>query len=311
MRQVLRPFPLKLKKVLVVHKKSTYQIQAEEHKEARFLKLIEEGNEVVNRVRVAHEEHVDTLARIEDELSVRGIEFQSLSRSQVDETVENVDLCISVGGDGTFLDASHALKDIPALGVNSSRSSSFGHFCMANRENFSSILDQIETEMIAPINVLRLQIAINNKPVKELVLNEVLVAHSSPAATSRYLIEVGDEKEEQRSSGLWIGTPGGSTGSLRSAGGQIMNLPARQYQYLVREACMRPGQSWRLLSGVLDENQSMRIVSEMRTGEVYIDGPHIIHTLTLGDELVIQPSPHNLKAFIHSSVNDVFLKAKH
>ncbi len=301
---------MKLKKVLVVHKKSTYQIQAEEHKETRFLKLIAEGNEVVNRVRLAHEEHVDTLARVEDELSSRGISYQSLSRSQVAETVEDVDLLISVGGDGTFLDASHALKDVPALGVNSSRSSSFGHFCMANRENFSSILDQIETEMITPLSILRLGIEINGEPIKELVLNEILVAHSSPAATSRYLIEVGEHKEEQRSSGIWVSTPAGSTGSLRSAGGTIMGLPERKFQYKVREACMRPGQSWQLLEGILEQDQSMRIVSEMRTGEVYIDGPHIIHTLTLGDELLIKPS-HDLRAFIHSSVNDVFLKAKH
>lgn len=300
---------MKLKKILVVHKKSTYQIQAEEHKESRFLKLIEEGNEVVNRVRLAHEEHVDTLARIEDELSNRGIDFVSLSRSQVADTVEDVDLVISVGGDGTFLDASHALKDVPVLGVNSSRSSSFGHFCMANRENFSSIVDQIETGMIEPLKVLRLALEINGEPVKELVLNEVLVAHSSPAATSRFLIDVGGHREEQRSSGLWVSTPAGSTGSLRSAGGQIMEIPERQYQYKVREACMRPNQSWRLLEGMLDENEPMRIVSQMRTGEVYIDGPHIIYTLSLGDELLIKPSPHNLLAFIHSNVNDVFLKA--
>ncbi len=299
---------MRLKKVLVVHKKSTFQIQAEEHKEARFLKLVSDGSKVVNRVRLAHEEHVDSLAKVEAELTKRGVQFQSLWRSQLPEVVEDVDLVISVGGDGTFLDASHALLDVPALGVNSSRSSSFGHFCLANGDSIGAVLDQIESDASKPIDILRLEVLINGERVKELVLNEVLLAHSSPAATSRYLIARGDMQEEHRSSGVWVSTPAGSTGSLRSAGGKILPIPLRQFEYLVREPCIRPGEVWRLLGGVLDDSQELKIVSQMRTGEVYIDGPHIIRPVNLGDELVIRPSKHSLRAFIKPDVNDVFLQ---
>lgn len=298
---------LRLKKVLVVHKKSTFQIQAEEHKEARFLQLVSDGNKVVHRVKVAHEEHVESLAKVENELKRRGVEFQSMWRSQLPEVVEGVDLVISVGGDGTFLDASHALLDVPALGVNSSRSSSFGHFCMANGDTIGEVLDRIE-EGEKPIKILRLEILINGQPVKEPVMNEVLVAHCSPAATSRYIINRGEMQEEHRSSGVWVSTPAGSTGSLRSAGGKILPLPARQFEYLVREPCIRPGEVWRLLGGVLDESQEIKIFSQMRTGEIYIDGPHIIKPLILGDEVVIRPNKHSLNAFIKPDVNDVFLK---
>jgi NAD+ kinase len=291
---------LRLKKVLVVHKKSTFQIQAEEHKEARFLKLVSDGSKVVNRVRLAHEEHVDSLAKVEAELTKRGVQFQSLWRSQLPEVVEDVDLVISVGGDGTFLDASHALLDVPALGVNSSRSS--------NGDSIGAVLDQIESDASKPIDILRLEVLINGERVKELVLNEVLLAHSSPAATSRYLIARGDMQEEHRSSGVWVSTPAGSTGSLRSAGGKILPIPLRQFEYLVREPCIRPGEVWRLLGGVLDDSQELKIVSQMRTGEVYIDGPHIIRPVNLGDELVIRPSKHSLRAFIKPDVNDVFLQ---
>lgn len=299
---------MQLKKVLVVHKKSTFQIQAEEHKEARFIKLVSDGNQVVNRVKVAHEEHLDSLAKVEAELRRRGVEFQCLWRSQLPDVVRDADLVISVGGDGTFLDASHALLDVPALGVNSSRSSSFGHFCLANGDTIGAVLDQIEGDEIAPTDVLRLELTINGEMVKELALNEVLVAHSSPAATSRYLISRGTMQEEHRSSGVWVSTPAGSTGSLRSAGGKILPLPARQFEYLVREPCIRPGEVWRLLGGVLDESQEIKVHSQMRTGEVYIDGPHIIRPLNLGDELVIRPSKHSLRAFIKPDINDVFLK---
>ncbi|MBS2006896.1 MAG: NAD(+)/NADH kinase [Cyanobacteria bacterium SZAS TMP-1] len=297
---------MKLRKVLVVHKKSTYQIQAEEHKEARFLKLLEEGSEVVNRVKIAHEEHVATLNSILAELDKRGIEYQSLRRSEVEAVVKDVDLVISVGGDGTFLDASHAVFDLPMLGVNSSGSSSFGHFCLAKKDSFARALDGIEAGTIEPLEILRLEVSINGEPVRELVLNEVLIAHSNPAATSRYIIEVGDAKEEQRSSGLWIGTPAGSTGSLRSAGGVIMPIDDNQYQYFVREPCQRPGQHWQLLMGLVSGATDTRITSEMRTGEIYIDGPHIIYPLTFGDQLTLKRSKHSLIAYINKDVNKIF-----
>ncbi|MBU6451561.1 MAG: NAD(+)/NADH kinase [Cyanobacteria bacterium REEB67] len=297
---------MKLRKVLVVHKKSTYQIQAEEHKEARFLKLIEEGNEVVNRVKIAHEEHMETLAAVHAELTSRNIEFKSVSRSEMEAHVQDIDLIISVGGDGTFLDASHAVSDVFVLGVNSSSSSSFGHFCLAKKGNFAATLDAIEAGSLKPIEILRLEVAINGETVPELVLNEVLIAHSNPAATSRYIIEVGDMKEEQRSSGLWISTPAGSTGSLRSAGGVVMPIDDQQYQYFVREPCQRPGQHWALLMGLVSGNTDTTITSEMRTGEIYIDGPHIIYPLTIGDKLTIKRSKRSLFAYIDKDVNKIF-----
>ena len=297
---------MKLRKVLVVQKKSTYQIQAQEHKQARFLKLIEEGNEVVNRVKLAHEEHMETLAAIQKELKARGIEFECLWRSQLDKVVDDVDLIISVGGDGTFLDASHTVFDLPVLGVNSSSSSSFGHFCMAKKETFAATLDAIEADKLSPLEILRLEVYINGEPVRELVLNEVLIAHSNPAATSRYIIEVGDMKEEQRSSGLWISTPAGSTGSMRSAGGVVMPIDDHQYQYFVREPCQRPGQHWQLLMGLVSGSTDTKIISEMRTGEIYIDGPHIIYPLTIGDELTLKRSKHSLLAYIDRDVNKIF-----
>lgn len=298
---------LKLRKVLILHKKSTFQIQAIEHRESRFIKLLEEQSEVVTRVKLAHEEHVRTLNHLESELKKRKIEFQSIARAELKARVEDVDLMIAVGGDGTFLDASHSLEDIPLLGVNSSSSSSFGHFCLANDSNLSDVLDGIESERIQPSNLLRLELELNGSSLPELVLNEVLIAHSNPAATSRYFIAIDDQAEEQRSSGIWIGTASGSTGSLRSAGGTVMNITADNYQYLVREPYLRPKQHFHLLRGTLGRNQQLHITSQMRTGVIYIDGQHIDYQFGLGDELVIRASKTSLRSFIEPSVNDIFL----
>ena len=53
-----------LRRVLVLHKDSTYQTQALEKKDPRFLKLLAEGSEVVKTVSKAHEQHLQSLDQV-------------------------------------------------------------------------------------------------------------------------------------------------------------------------------------------------------------------------------------------------------
>ncbi len=298
---------MKLSKVLVAFKKSTLQLQALEYKEPRFLKLMEEGHASVAKVKSAHDQHVDTLQHIEASLAARGIEFDSCHRAELDEKAHHYDLLITVGGDGTFLDASHNLHNVPILGVNSAPGSSFGHFCQANLQNFTQILDRIISDDLSPERLLRLELSINGKILPELVLNEVLLSHSNPAGTSRYIIRIGDQEEEQRSSGIWIGTASGSTGAIKSAGGEILNITDHRYEYVVREPWERPKQHFMFTQGKIPRAQHMLIISQMRTGAVYIDGQHIEYPLPLGDELTVRAADHDLIAFVDPKVNDIFL----
>lgn len=298
---------MKLRSVLILHKKSTYQIQAIEHRESRFIKLLEEGHESVTRVKVAHNEHMETLQHLEKELEQRGITFRSVARAEAPAKITDVDLVIAVGGDGTFLDASHHLINVPLLGVNSSSSSSFGHFCLASERNFSRVLDEIESDTLKPRRLLRLEMSVNGDVKPELVLNEVLVGHTNPAATSRYFITTRGAREEQRSSGIWVGTPAGSTGSLRSAGGTVLPITDRRFEYIIREPCMRPTERWQLTRGLLAETEEIELVSQMRTGGLFVDGQHIFYPFGLGDSVSIRPSKTDLVSFIAEDVNDIFV----
>src|ERR1700677_4211144 len=89
---------LKLKKVILLHKKSTFQLQAVEHRESRFVKLLDENHEAVTRVKTAHSEHIGTMSKLEKELKARNIEHKVIARSQLAEPMIDVDLIISVGG---------------------------------------------------------------------------------------------------------------------------------------------------------------------------------------------------------------------
>jgi NAD+ kinase len=295
-----------LSKVLILFKKSTFQLQAVEHREPRFMKLLDEGNAAVARVKSAHDEHYETLQKLESELKCRGIAYEALARADLSDGVEGFDLVISVGGDGTFLDASHAVGSIPVLGVNSARSTSFGHFCLAHIDNLGEVLDGIKSASLQPYPLLRLRVTLNGKEIPELILNEVLVCHSNPAGTSRYYLDIAGQREEQRSSGVWIGTPSGSTGSLKSAGGEILPIIAQQYQYAVREPWERPQQTFQFKKGLLDRQQSIHMISGMRTGALYIDGSHIEYKFSLGDELTVEPSDTDLMAYVDPQVNNIF-----
>ncbi len=296
-----------VKKVLLFHKRSTYQLQAVEFRDQRFMQLLEAEHESVKRVEKAHFEHLNTLEHLLKELEARTIQVETKARSTLDHKIKDVDLLISVGGDGTFLDASHYLENVPILGVNSATSSSFGHLCLATQKNFSAILDQIAKSVIEPIPLLRLEVILNGQSLPEYALNDILIAHQNPAGTSRYLISVDGCSEEQLSSGIWVGTAAGSTGALRAAGGAVLSLDARQFQYIVREAYIRPGQHKQLLKGVIDEGQEIRITSQMRTGAIYIDGQHIEYPFRLGDELIVKASKANLYAFVDRNINSRFL----
>jgi NAD+ kinase len=267
---------------------------------------VEQGHETVTRVKLAHSEHYETLEQIQKELSKRDIEYRAVARVDLTTFVTGVDLVISVGGDGTFLDASHYVQSIPLLGVNSSRSSSFGHFCLANESNLGAVLEEIESDDRQPLRLLRLELELNGSALPELVLNEVLVCHSNPAGTSRYFIEIGNLREEQRSGGIWIGTPAGSTGALRAAGADILPIGDDRIVYKVREPGPRPSECWQLLGGLIARDQQIRVISQMRTGSLFIDGQHIDYGFGLGDELIVSASGKDLIAFVSASANDIF-----
>lgn len=64
--------------------------------------------------------HKDAINFCQDILSKKPIEWEPVFRNNLSRPIRNVDLVVTVGGDGTLLQASHLIDDsIPVLGVNS------------------------------------------------------------------------------------------------------------------------------------------------------------------------------------------------
>ena len=277
---------VRLGHVVVVRKTTAVEQQAN-RPDRRLARLIGSRDPLASRVVGAHEEHLASLARVEAELQARGIDHRVVTHFGRRDAAR-ASLVVTVGGDGTFLRASHAIAATPEsdgppmLGINSAASSSVGYFCAAGPERFGVLLDQIAAGEIRSRGLWRLQVAINGKPIRDLALNDVLLAHQSPAETSRYVLKVGEKTQDHKSSGLWIATAAGSTAAIRSAGGQMLDVDARKVQFRARELMSWALEGDPLEGGVVDE---LEVISRMYTGMVYLDGGHLRQSFGFGDRI--------------------------
>ena len=195
------------------------------------------------------------------------------------------DLIVTVGGDGTFFMAAHRAHGTPVLAVNSHPGGSLGLFSAADRPSFPAALRAALAGRLAVTRLNRLAVEINGQPRPDLALNDVLVAHRSPASLSRLVLSVdGGAPDIQRSSGLWISTAAGSTAAIRAAGGRKMPIASRRLQFLTREPYDWPTRV-RLRHGFAKETVDLRIL--MNEASLWIDGARTRVDLRFGDRVRI------------------------
>ncbi|MBI4238533.1 MAG: NAD(+)/NADH kinase [Deltaproteobacteria bacterium] len=243
----------------------------------------------------AAQEHVRTLDHLYQLLQHRSLPFRAIPLEQLGP-IADVDLVITVGGDGTVLATSHFATTQPILGVKSFGQTSVGHFCAATRTTLDRYLQRILKRTLQPKQLHRLRATMNEHPLEELILNECLFAHGSPAAISDYRLCIGRHRETQRSSGVWVGTAAGSTAAMLGAGGRALPLESDAIQYLVREP-YHPNGSYRLRGDVLSPRQQLRLLSLTPHGTISIDGAHIQYPAPEGTEITIRNADRPLHIY--------------
>ena len=148
-------------------------------------------------------------------------EFDGVENVDLKNFNELVDLIIVFGGDGTLLGAARKFinSDIPILGINMG---TVGFLTDVNIENFESVIGDI----FKGDYVLEERSLVEAKFSDQEVfgLNEVLIHSGSYAQLMRYRLLIdGKTVYEQRSDGLIVATPTGSTAYALSAGGSIIH----------------------------------------------------------------------------------------
>jgi NAD+ kinase len=281
-------------KVIIVAKRTALDRFNEEGRDPRIERLLESADPSVRRWKPAHDDHRGTLALVQRTLTGLGAEVWTVHGAGGRFDSKGVSLVVSVGGDGTLLAASHNIGDTPLLGVNSSPKHSIGYFCAAQRENVEDLLARALSGRLPAVELTRMRVVVDGRQVSSRVLNEALFCHAIPAATSRYIVRFSRRREEQSSSGVWIGTAAGSTGALHSAGGKVRPLTSAALQAVVREPYFGSGPPFRLQRWDIPERASLEIQSKMQDACLFLDGPFKRVRVALGETMTFSRSPEPL-----------------
>lgn len=284
--------------VLLVYKKSKLALYVHEKGNKSVTALLERDASIVSELRPAHDAHTETLDAVKAALTTRGVSFRTTYRARLKRQDTEGKLIVTVGGDGTVLDASHYIREATVLGVNSDPARSVGFFCAADKDNFGDLLEQVLDKQVTPARVPRIDGSVDGERLPFPVLNEVLVAHRNPAATVRYEIEARGVRESHKSSGVWIAGPAGSTAAIASAGGQVQDMADPAWQLIVREPYVVDDIDHQLLRLHLNAGEEVGLQSRMPQGVLYIDGPHVRVPFPLGAELRLSLNAHPLPLIV-------------
>lgn len=279
-----------MSRVIVVVKRTAYEVHREKG-DPRILGLIARGDPTVRRLLGSHEEHEATVLEVKRALDRLGAKATFVSGAETWFSPRNAVLVVTVGGDGTLLSASHNVGATPILGVNSAPSYSVGFFCAARKENIARLLGRALQERMRRVTLARMEVLMNGRIIARRVLNEALFCHATPAATSRYILEIEGKIEEHKSSGFWIGPAAGSTAAQHSAGGKILPLTSRSLQLVVREPYTPAGERLRLTHALIRDGSQLVVRSKMDDGRIFLDGPHDVFHVRIGDKIIFRRSP--------------------
>jgi NAD+ kinase len=281
-------------RVALVVKRTTYRKFVLEVHDPLIARLLRKRDPSVASLRQSHEDHESTIREVEEALEDLDAEtvFRGGPRARIPT---RVDLVVTIGGDGTLLDASHLIgHGVPLLGINSAPSHSVGFFCGAKKGQVAATLERALAGTLHATELTRMRVELNGKLLHARVLNEALFCHASPAATSRYILKLPSGEEDQRSSGVWIGPAAGSTAAQRSAGGKVLPLESDRIQYVVREPYTPAGGHFRYARGLVNAGDELLLRSKIREGKVFLDGHRHVHPVTIGDVLTMQRSAETL-----------------
>lgn len=250
----------------------------------------------LKRLQADHDQHHRSLEALLGFLEQQGISYVEVQRGQSWPDLKQVDAVISVGGDGTVLEASHHILDtsLPILGIRSS-SMSVGHLCACEFSTIATFVTALAEGRLTTRQVERLRAKINfldsgTSTYSAPILNDFLYANANPAATTRYQVRVGEQSELQKSSGIWVATAAGSTAGIYAAGGTPSPISDKQFQYLVREPFCPPGQPrpQNLRGRFSPEANPLFIENHCEHAILALDGQHGQIDLHFGDSLTFE-----------------------
>ena len=216
------------------------------------------------------------------------------------EYVKKVDIVVVFGGDGTLLNAARKYLnyDIPILGINMGN---VGFLTDISTDNFEKTIKEVldGNYKIEERNLVSAKFANNHL----YGLNEVVIHSGAYAQLMRYRLNVNDRVVyEQRSDGLIIATPTGSTAYALSAGGPIIHPSLDVWTIL---PMLPQSLSSRPFVISTDEKVEMDLFDgPNENAKICVDGQDDID-IPYGEKILISKMEKTLK-LVHPNDNDFF-----
>lgn len=212
---------------------------------------------------------------------------------------EEADVCIVLGGDGTFLGAAAGLygaENCPLVGVN------LGHLGF-----LTDIPEQTLPDLIPALHEDRLKAQSRDYYIATLCdedekcwqqpfLNDAVIQRNADEKMVRFEVDSGKWRVvTARADGLIISTPTGSTAYNLSTGGPIMHpnidalviAPICPHNLAFRPVVVPP------------KDIHVKLITQ---GHLSIDGRKS-HVMSPGDTVRVERSPHTLKTLVHGDYN--------
>lgn len=249
------------------------------------------------------------LRLLEEDVALVDPDLTSVSSVSSCDFGPGLDLCLSIGGDGTMLRAVQltAEAEVPVLGVNAGQ---LGYLTEADPEFLEETLDAwlsgaatIQERMLLEVSVHQPDPTDGERPPsllqREFALNEAVVV----AATNTHSVTIdaaisGAHFTRYLADGVIVATPTGSTAYSLSAGGPIVEpefealliTPVAPHMAFDRSLVLAPSTEVRLT------------VAGYRDGLVAVDG-RAITTLSPGGFIVCRAADHRARFVVRGGRN--------
>ncbi len=203
---------------------------------------------------------------------------------------DNTDVIISVGGDGTFLEAVSFISDknIPIIGVNVGR---LGYLATVSLDDIESAIIAIKDRSYKIEERTMIEVSINDKKLENnFALNEVAIQKKE---TSMIKIKtyINDEfLNTYWADGLIISTPTGSTAYSLSVGGPIV-IPGSEN--FVLSPIAPHNLSARPL--IIPDKSQIRCKIESRDSKVLVSVDNNSYVVDSDIEVVVKKASHTIK----------------
>jgi NAD+ kinase len=273
--------------VLIVTKTTNYELHG-----AVIEAKVAQGRvhpDALVRLKVAHDDHYATLANLHQALIANKLAWDQVSRDFPRPWSKAYDLVLTVGGDGTLLAATHQMAAGGLVAGIRSSLSSVGFLCCASPAEVTDLVRAIADGKIKAAAAHRVKAQITRSDgggsfETEPVLNDFLYANASPAATTRYQVELNGVFETHRSSGLWVATATGSTAAILAAGGDRRPAGEALFQYRFRELYKLGLAVPEIEGGLFDpDRELLEIENRCPNAILATDGQHGCIELGYGD----------------------------